>query len=112
MSLTRCDCISKELTQGIDKNIAKRFVNLFEAMCHKEKLFPQNVQRGLAVAQAKAALYFSVIENCNTQEVSEIMDEIEKILEKSVEKGVHFAVQAFALQLVLVRILGIDIKDL
>jgi len=112
MSRIRCDYISKELTQGIEKNITQRFVDLFEAMCKKENLFPQNVQRGLVLAQARTALYFSVVEHCNGEEVQEIIGEIEKALEKSVEKGVHFAVQAVALQLVLVKIFGIDIKNL
>ena len=110
MNLTECDYINKERAQYIQKNICQKFIDLWDDLSDKE-IPPEQILRGASLAVALSTRQFTVTEDLGP-EVKEIIDDVITILEKSQKKGVHFACQAAALEILIPNILGIDYGDL
>jgi len=109
-SLTECDYVNKECAQYIHKNICQKFIDTWNDLSDK-KIPPEHIIRGLSLALSWSTGEFTVTQNPGP-EIDEIMDDVLAILEKSQKKGVHFACQAAALELLIPTILGIDYCDL
>lgn len=109
-NLTECDYVSKECAQYIKENIYKKFLDVWDTLVD-EKIPPEHIKRGLALTLAYSVRDFTVTQNVGP-EVREIMKEVQKILEKSQKKGVHFASQSAALEILIPVILGIDYESL
>jgi hypothetical protein len=108
-NLTECDYVSKECTKYIKENICKKFSDVWDELI-EQKIPPEHVKRGLALTLAYSVNYFTVTEKIGP-EVREIMNDVQKIIEEHQKKGVHFAVQSAALEILIPVLLGIDYGD-
>lgn len=109
-NLTECDYVSKECAQYIKENICQKFIDVWDRLAD-EKIPLEHIKRGLALTLAYSISAFTVTQNIGP-EVREIMKEVQTILENSQKKGVHFASQSAALEVLIPVILGIDYESL
>ena len=109
-NLTECDYISKECAQYIKENICQKFIDTWDRLAD-EKIPPEHIKRGLALTLTYSISYFAVTQKIGP-EVREIIKDVQEILEKSQKKGVHFASQSAALEILIPVILGIDYESL
>ena len=108
-NLTECDYVSKETTKYIKENICKKFLDVWDEMI-EQKIPPEHIKRGLALALSYSTRSFTITQNLGS-EAEEIINDVLKIIEKYQNKGVHFAVQSSALEILIPIILGIDYGD-
>ena len=105
-----CDYIDKKTTQYIHRNISQKFIELWNELSER-KVPPQHILRGATLAVALSTRHFTITKEFGTG-ISEIYNDVAKVLEKSQKKGVHFACQAAALELIIPQLLGISYDDL
>ena len=107
-NLTECDYVSKETTQYIREHICQKFIDTWDNLAG-EKIPHEHIKRGLALVMAYSTSYFTVTQNIGP-EIREIINDVQKVLEESRKKGVHFAAQSAALEILIPVILGIDYR--
>jgi len=107
---THCDYIDKKTTQYIRRVIAQRFIDLWNELS-ESKVPDQHILRGATLAVALSTECFAVTKDFESG-IKEVYCDVQDVLDQNKKKGIHFAKQAAALELLIPQILGISYNDL
>ena len=102
--------MSEITAQYIRRIIAQRFIDLWNELS-ESKIPNQHILRGATLAVALSTECFKETKDFESG-IKEVYCDVDDALENSRKKGIHFAKQAAALELLIPQILGISYSDL
>jgi len=107
---THCDYIDKKTTQYIRRVITQRFIDVWNELA-ESNVPQQHILRGATLAVALSTECFTLTKDFESG-IGQVYDDVAKVIENNEKKGIHFAKQAAALELLIPQILGISYNDL
>ena len=107
---TECNYIDKTTTQYIQRIITQQFIDLWNELS-ASNVPNEHILRGITLATALSTRSFTLTKDFESG-VGQVYDDVKVVIEENQKRGIHFAKQAAALELIIPQILGISFEDL